>query len=132
MYGHTIYVDNVNVSTDVISAIVQASFDVSSASICVGENITFTNTSPTTGLDSVRWTIQSGTISTSNSLTTVTTQFNLSGNYTVSLIAYKGGVASTPFSTIITVKPKPTVTVNSPAICSGESVTLTASGATTI
>ncbi|HRH58405.1 MAG TPA: M12 family metallo-peptidase, partial [Chitinophagales bacterium] len=99
-----------------------AAFTSSNTSICQGTSITFTNTS-TGSPDSVRWTINGGTPSTSTSLTTILSTFNNSGTYTVSLTAYKAGVASTPFSTNITVNPKTTSSITQ-TICEGQSVTV--------
>ncbi|MBK9328690.1 MAG: T9SS type A sorting domain-containing protein [Sphingobacteriales bacterium] len=56
--------------------------------------------------------------------------FQYPGTYTITLRAYKAGNGSAPFSKTIRVKSKPTVTVNSPTICSGQTATLTANGAT--
>ncbi|HQO32968.1 MAG TPA: T9SS type A sorting domain-containing protein, partial [Chitinophagales bacterium] len=133
-YGHTIYVDNVNVyglSTSAPTA--TASFTLSDTVVCAGSSLTFTNTSTASSgsPDSVRWTIQGGTPATSTSTTTVAPVFNTTGNFTISLVAYKSGNASTVFSRAIRVKSKPTVTVNSPTICSGNTTTLNAGGATT-
>jgi len=106
---------------------VVASFTPGDTAICSGSSLTFTNTSTGTP-DSVRWTISGGTPSTSTSLTTVTAAFSTAGFYTISLIAYKDGTAST-ISKVVQVKPTPTV-VFTPAspitICSGDSVTITA------
>jgi PKD repeat protein len=133
-YGHTIYVDNVNVyglSTSAPTA--TASFTLSDTVVCAGSSLTFTNTSTASSgsPDSLRWTIQGGTPATSTSTTTVAPVFNTAGNFTISLVAYKSGNASTVFSRAIRVKSKPTVTVNSPTICSGNTTTLNAGGATT-
>ncbi|MCW3101759.1 MAG: hypothetical protein JWO09_199 [Bacteroidetes bacterium] len=63
-----------------------------------------------------------------------TGQVNLGGStagtYTVTnTIAAAGGCPSATETTTITIDPVPTITVNSPVICNGESATLTASGA---
>ncbi len=131
-YGHSIYIDNINVKSSV-TAPVTASFTQSDTTVCAGGSLTFTNTSTSSSgsPDSVRWTINGGTPSTSTSTTTVSPVFNTVGTYTISLVAYKSGTASTPYTKTIRVKVKPTVTVNSPAICSGQTATLTAGGAST-
>ncbi|MBK9328251.1 MAG: M36 family metallopeptidase [Sphingobacteriales bacterium] len=109
-----------------------ASFTMSDSTVCIGGSLVFTNTSTASSgsPDSVRWTINGGTPSTSTSTTTVSSVFSTPGTYTITLRAYKAGNASAPFSKTIRVKSKPTVTVNSPTICSGQTATLTANGAT--
>jgi hypothetical protein len=115
---------------------VVVSFTPGDTVICQKSSLTFTNTS-TGSPDSVRWTINGGTTTTSTSLTTVTSNFNNSGFYTVSLIAYKGGVASTLLTKTIQVKPTPTFvfTPLTPVVCAGDSIDITAnylSGATCV
>ncbi|MFN8237406.1 MAG: PKD domain-containing protein [Chitinophagales bacterium] len=134
LYDNNIYLYNINLyisTTNTPTA--TASFSWSDTTVCLGGSLTFTNTSTASSgsPDSVRWTINGGTPSTSNSLTTVSPVFNTAGTYTISLVAYKSGNASTPFSRSIRVKVYPTVTVNSPAICAGSTATLTAGGAAT-
>lgn len=134
LYANNVFIDNVNIySVGASSPTATASFTLSDTTVCPGGSLTFTNTSTASSgsPDSVRWTINGGVPSTSNSTTTVTATFNTVGTYTISLVAYKSGNASAVFSRTIRVKPRPTVTVNSPTICSGSTATLTASGATT-
>ncbi|HNA39681.1 MAG TPA: zinc-dependent metalloprotease family protein [Chitinophagales bacterium] len=105
--------------------IVQASFSASDSVICQGENILFSNT--TTGNpDSVKWTIHGGLPDTSTSLTSFNAQFDSSGIYMVSLVAYKNGNASNVFVKNITVHPNPLIVFSptSPNICSGDSIAL--------
>ncbi len=99
-----------------------ASFTASSSSVCQGTSITFTNTS-TGSPDSVRWTINGGTPSTSTSATTIQSTFNTAGTYTISLVVYKAGVASTPFTSSVSINPTKTTNISS-TICEGESVTV--------
>ena len=108
-----------------------ASFTASDTTVCAGSSLTFTNTSTASSgtPDSVRWTIQGSTPATSTSTGTVTAQFNTVGTYVISLIAYKSGNASTAYTKSIRVKPIPTVGVNSPNICAGQTATLTGTGA---
>jgi hypothetical protein len=110
-----------------------ASFTASDTVVCQGGSLTFTNSSTASAgtPDSVRWTLQGGTPSTSTSPTTVAPSFSTPGVYTISLIAYKSGNASPAATKTIRVKANPTVGVNSPTICTGKTATLTASGATT-
>ncbi|MEZ5026488.1 MAG: M43 family zinc metalloprotease [Chitinophagales bacterium] len=134
-WGNNVYVDNVNVYGNIVPTCVgtpTANFTSSTTSICKGGSITFTNTSTSSNdaLDSVRWTISGATPSTSSSITTVNASFANVGSFTVTLKAYKCGTVSTKNATI-TVKDYPNVTVTSPTICSGNTATITASGATT-
>ncbi len=131
-YGHTIYVDNVNVTAVSVGPTATASFTSSDTVVCQGGSLTFTNTSTASAgsPDSVRWTIAGGTPGTSSATTTVNATFNTAGTYTISLVAYKSGNASPAATQTIRVKSNPTVGVNSPTICSGKTATLTASGAT--
>ncbi|MFN8283546.1 MAG: PKD domain-containing protein [Chitinophagales bacterium] len=112
LYGHEIYVDNVNIYATVTNTTTPtASFTATDTSVCQGSNLSFTSTSTSgnaTAVDSVRWTINGGTPSTATS-TSVTSTFNTAGTYTVRLVAYEGGVASAAAIKAIVVKPLPTV-----------------------
>jgi hypothetical protein len=136
-YGHTIYVDNINLFSTVSTPSATASFTASDTTVCVGGSLTFTSTSVATNggtLDSIRWTLNGGTPNTGTT-TSITPLFNTAGTYTISLIAYTHDgptvIASTVATKSIRVKSLPSVTVNSATICSGSTATLTASGATT-
>lgn len=87
-----------------------------SATICSGTSTTLTAT-PSTGSGTYVWTPSGTTQSISVSPTTTT-------NYTV--IYTLNGCSSTPTSTTVTVNPAPTVGVNSPNTCSGQTVAITA------
>jgi hypothetical protein len=132
-FGHTIYIDNVNITAVTSTPTATASFTISDSTVCIGSNLLFTNTSTATAgnPDSVKWTIQGGIPSTSTSVTSVNPTFNTAGTYTISLVAYKLGNASAAYTKTIRVKNKPSIMVNSPNSCSGDLVTLTATGATT-
>jgi extracellular elastinolytic metalloproteinase len=107
----------------VTSAAPTVSITPSNPSVCLGDQITLT----ANGANTYTWTSsQTGTTSGS------TLTFTPNGNITVNLSGTLTG-CSTPgnTSTTVTVKPKPTVAVNSPAICSGSTASLTATGATT-
>jgi hypothetical protein len=110
-----------------------ASFTASDTTVCVGGSLTFTNTSTASSgsPDSVKWTIPGGVPGTSTSTTTVTPTFSTAGTYVVSLIAYKSGNASVAATKSIRVKPLPTLSVTSPAICSGNTAQPIASGNST-
>ncbi len=129
-YGHTIYVDNVNLSPLVSVPTATASFTVSDTVVCPAGTLRFTNTSTATvgSPDSIRWTFQGGSLATATT-SPVDVVFNTPGTYTISLIAYKSGLPSAAATKTIRVKSNPTVTVTSPTICSGGTATLTAGGA---
>ena len=129
-YGHSIYVDNINISPVVSLPTATASFTVSDTVVCPAGTLRFTNTSTATvgSPDSIRWTFQGGSLATATT-SPVDVVFNTPGTYTISLIAYKSGLPSTAATKTIRVKSNPTVTVTSPTICSGGTATLTAGGA---
>lgn len=115
---------------------VVASFTSNDTTVCEKSTIVFTNIS-TGSPDSLRWTINGGTTTTSTSTTTVSSTFNTAGTYTVSLVAYKAGVASTPFTKTIIVKALPVIgfSPSTPTTCAGVATSITASyipGATCI
>ena len=91
---------------------------VNSPSICDGQFTTLTANGATT----YTWT---GGL-TGNPATTLP----LSSNQIYTVTGTKNGCTGVATSTV-TVKPNPVVTVNSPVICSGQTATLTANGATT-
>jgi gliding motility-associated-like protein len=92
---------------------------VNSPSICRGQTANLT----ASGASSYSWT--GGLTSTSNPTTpilTTTTTYTVTGT----LNGCTGTAALT-----VTVKPNPTVSVNSPSVCNGQTASLTATGATT-
>lgn len=110
-WGNNIYVDNINVYNAITVSCTgspTANFTASAAAICAGSSITFTNTSTASvgAVDSVRWTINGGTTTTSTSTTTVNSTFNTPGVFTIILKAYKCGTVSTK-NISITVHPIP-------------------------
>lgn len=66
----------------------------------------------------------------SNGATTQSIPVTISGNYSVTVSSASGCSAASTITTVISI-PVPTVTVNSPTICAGQSATLTAGGAAT-
>ncbi|MCB0507648.1 MAG: choice-of-anchor J domain-containing protein, partial [Bacteroidetes bacterium] len=59
-YGHTIYVDNINISLPNAGPAATANFTISDSVVCAGGKLTFTSTSSATNggtLDSIRWTL---------------------------------------------------------------------------
>jgi gliding motility-associated-like protein len=90
---------------------------LSNETICAGESVTLSPTSaqPTGG--SYSW-------STNNTNSSITVNPTSTSNY--SLIYTVNGCSSAPASATVTVNPVPSLTINSPAICIGETATLTA------
>lgn len=129
LWGHTIYLDNINVTGPIQNPI--PNFTLSKSSICVGENVLLTNT--TSGaVDSVRWKITGGTPNSSASTTTVNPSFNSAGTYNITLFIFKDTYKDSITKSItVTNKPTPTINPSSTSVCPGTSVTLTASGAST-
>jgi large repetitive protein len=69
----------------------------------------------------------SGTIATGQGTNTITVNWTSPGTATLQVIETNAtGCSGDPVSIIVTINPLPTVTVNSPAICSGTSATITA------
>ena len=90
---------------------------LSNETICAGESVTLSPTSaqPTGG--SYSW-------STNNTNSSITVNPSSTSNY--SLIYTVNGCSSVPAIATVTVNPVPSLTINSPAICIGETATLTA------
>ncbi len=103
--------------TSTITVIPNPTVNVTSASICAGATATLTVSGATTYSWNTGSTAATVTISPAS-----TTVFTVTGT--------TSGCIGTNTSTV-TVSPNPTISVNSSAICSGTSTTLTASGATT-
>jgi gliding motility-associated-like protein len=92
---------------------------VSSATICSGASATLTATPSVTG-GSYLWSPGGQTTQS------ITVSPNTNAIYTC--VYTLNGVATSPTTGFVTVNQTPTVTVNSPTICSGANATLTASG----
>ncbi|MGQ0826970.1 MAG: T9SS type A sorting domain-containing protein [Bacteroidota bacterium] len=110
-----------------------ANFSGSSTTICAGQSVTWTNSS--TNATTYAWTFSGGTPGTSTSVNPGPTTYNTPGVYSVTLIAsnFTGGKDTLERVNYITVLATPTITVtpSSGSICSGGSVSLTATGANT-
>lgn len=131
LWGHTIYVDNISItSPNVVVNNPAPKFTISDSAVCVNQSITLTNT--TTGtIDSLRWEMLNGTPSTSTSTTTVTTAFATQGAYPIKLTVYKGTFSSSIIKNVqVSNKPVVSVTPNSSNVCPNTNTTLVASGAT--
>ncbi|MBI2721104.1 MAG: PKD domain-containing protein [Bacteroidetes bacterium] len=130
-YGQALYIDNVNISGVSVSAVPTASFSAFAPNYCVGQAIALTDQS-TNSPTSWNWQMPgAGTTTSSASNPTVT--YAASGVYTVTLIASNSIGSSSPVTQTIQVNALPTVAVSSTAnaICLGQNITLSASGAST-
>jgi gliding motility-associated-like protein len=97
------------------------SVTVNSSTVCAGTSAILTAT-PSTAGGTFSWTPGSQT----------TSSISVSpGSTTTYSVTYTLAGCSGTNNGIVTVKPLPTVTVNSPTICAGQTATLTANGATT-
>jgi Zn-dependent metalloprotease len=115
VYGTTSSCTNSLVSS--VSVNPNPTVTVNSATVCSGQNVNLTATGATT----YSW--SSGQTTSSISITpTASTSYSVTG--------YNGTCSNVKVSSI-TVNPNPTVTVNSATVCGGQSVNLTATGATT-
>jgi len=97
------------------------SVTVNSSTVCAGTSAILTAT-PSTAGGTFSWT-PGGQTTSSISVSP--------GSTTTYSVTYTLAGCSGTNNGIVTVKPLPTVTVNSPTICSGQTATLTANGATT-
>ena len=108
----------------------QASFSVNDSSVCPGQSVQFTNTTPGTIL-SRKWYFNGGTPSTSTAVSP-SVQYNTPGSYDVSLVTTTAaGTDSTVKTGYIVVNAPPAATISAggnTTFCSGGSVLLTANG----
>ena len=125
-YGQALYLDNINLQYTSTAPPI-ANFNTPTV-ICSGANITFTDVS-TNSPTSWSW-IMPGASPSVSSVQNPTVIYNNAGVYSVTLTATNGGGSHTSIKSV-TVNATPTITVNSPTICSGQTTTLVASGATT-
>ena len=115
-------------STNCVLASPTASFNLTSP-VCIGTTVVLNDLS-TGGPTSWLWSMPGGTSSTATVQNTSTT-YTAPGTYSVTLIVANGTGTSTPLTKTISVVATPTVTVSGVAVlCSGNSTTLTATGAT--
>nr|MBA3665847.1 PKD domain-containing protein [Bacteroidota bacterium] len=130
-WGQIIYLDNINITGVAASGPPTASFATSAASPCVNQAVSFTDQS-TNAPTSWSWSMPGSSTPTST-LSSPTVTYASSGVYTVTLISSNGFGASSPMSQTLQVNALPVVTASSPtsAICIGQSVLLTGTGAST-
>jgi PKD repeat protein len=101
----------------------------SSTTACIGQPVTFTDNS-TNAPDSWSWSLPGALPNVSTHQNVVATYYT-TGTYTVGLTTSNAYGAGSVVTKTITVIPLPNVTVSHATICSGETATLTASGAST-
>ncbi|MGZ3862907.1 MAG: Ig-like domain-containing protein [Bacteroidia bacterium] len=97
--------------------------------ICNGQSTTLSASATGGTISSYTWTNSAGLSATTG--TSVTASPTTTTVYTVNATNTAGCSAATPATVTVNVTPLPTLTVTSASICSGNSVVLTATGATT-
>lgn len=124
-YGQAYYLDNINIFLPA------PTMSVNSPSVgCTGTAITFTNN--TFGAAGYTWSANPAASIAAPNGTNTNITFNSAGLYTITLVANNGTVTASTTKTIsIAVQPTVALTTSSNNICSGTSLTLTASGAST-
>ncbi len=129
-YGNVVYIDNINI-TGTAAALPSATFTASASTVCAGTPVNFTSTS-NGGPTSWTWTFPSGTPASATTQNATGVVWNTAGTYTVTHTATNAAGTGTT-TQVITVNALPTVTTTTTGgtICSGNSTSITASGATT-
>ncbi|TND06510.1 MAG: psrP1 [Bacteroidetes bacterium] len=107
-----------------------AAFTASSTNVCTGDPVNFTDNS-TGGPTAWTWTFPSGTPGTSSAQNVTGVTWAVAGTYTVTLqVSNTNGSNSTTQVITVTATPTVTATAANTVICTGQSVTLNTSGAT--
>ncbi|RYE19017.1 MAG: PKD domain-containing protein, partial [Sphingobacteriales bacterium] len=107
----------------------QANFTLTSP-VCVNEPASLAYSGPALGGATYNWSLDGGTI-VSGSGAAIDVTWATAGSKTVSLQIYLGTCTTTVNTSVVEVLPLPNVLITppNPAICSGQSINLTASGA---
>jgi gliding motility-associated-like protein len=100
---------------------------VNSPTVCTGFEAAITATPGTPATYSYAWTVPAGAVAPGNVATFNST---IAGTYSVIITNTTTGCVSASASGIVSLDPLPTVTVNSPASCAGNSATVTATPGT--
>jgi len=100
---------------------------VNSPTVCSGNSATVDATPGTAGTYNYSWTVPSGVTNPGNVASFST---NTQGPYSVIITNSSTGCVSSSASGIVSVNPNPSVTVNSPTLCYGNSETVTATTGT--
>ncbi|MEO7087815.1 MAG: PKD domain-containing protein [Bacteroidia bacterium] len=122
----SVAIDSVTLSS---TAIPVANFSGTPLTICAGQSVSFTDLS-TNSPTSWSWTFAGGTPN-SSTLQNPVVVYNTPGTYNVSLTATNGSGSNTLTKTgyvIVNASPTAVITPSSATICSGKTITLTASG----
>lgn len=120
-YGQAIYLDNINLAfpTPTLNA-------SATPSSCASTAFSLSNTS--TSAASYTWSFPGGAPATSTA-SNPSVSYASAGLYTMTLLGLNGTSTASITRTVNIVAP-PAISINTPAICSGNTATLTASGAT--
>jgi gliding motility-associated-like protein len=111
-----------SIKTTTVTVVPNPTVTVNSPTICKGNSATLTAAGATT----YSWSAATGLSATTGA--SVTANPTVTTTYT---IVGTTGTCTSSVTSIVTVNPLPTVTVNSPTVCTGSSVNLTAAGAST-
>lgn len=128
--GNNLYIDNINIDGVPAEDPPIPNFSTDNSVICEGGSVSFTDQS-TANITDWNWSFPGGTPATSNAQNP-TVSYATSGTYDVILeVTNSYGTESITMTNEITVNSLPTVAISSQtaAICEGQSVQLTASGA---
>ncbi|MCW3075793.1 MAG: hypothetical protein JWO32_402, partial [Bacteroidetes bacterium] len=130
-YGQALYLDNINITGQALSSGPTASFSISAAAPCANQNVSFTDQS-TNSPTSWSWSMPGSSAPTST-VSNPTVSYASGGIYTVTLVSSNAFGPSSPVSQTIQVNALPVVTATSPtaSICTGQSIMISAAGATT-
>lgn len=128
--GNNLYIDNINIDGVPAEDIPIPNFSTDGKNICEGGSVNF-NDQSTANITDWNWSFPGGAPATSTAQNPTVT-YATAGTYDVTLeVTNSFGTESITLTNEITVSSIPTVSINAPsnAICEGESVQLTASGA---
>lgn len=128
--GNNLYIDNINIDGIPAEDPPIPNFSTNNSIICEGGTVTFTDQS-TANITDWSWSFPGGVPATSTAQNPTVT-YATAGTYDVTLeVTNSFGTESITLTNEITVNSLPSVSITapSPAICEGESIQLTASGA---
>ncbi|MFD0778420.1 hypothetical protein ACFQZF_08020 [Flavobacterium myungsuense] len=114
------------IATGTVTLKLLPTVSLNSPSICPGETATLTATPSIAGTYTYEWEVPAGVTNPGNVASFTTT---IAGTYTVTITNLTTSCKSTIATGTVTLKLLPTVSLNSPSICPGETATLTATPA---
>ncbi|MFD0778421.1 hypothetical protein ACFQZF_08025 [Flavobacterium myungsuense] len=117
---------NSTIATGTVTLKLLPTVSLNSPSICPGETATLTATPSIAGTYTYEWEVPAGVTNPGNVASFTTT---IAGTYTVTITNLTTSCKSTIATGTVTLKLLPTVSLNSPSICPGETATLTATPA---